>query len=91
MKEQKQDNKEETPIDPSLDLVFNGKTIVDGNDRLLVKMDEKTASVIYPRYVDMREEVKEVVATFVSSATGEDKKQIMSFLNFEDDDEAFCS
>ena len=82
---------ESKQADPALVIRWEENDMVDCKGRLLVRMHENTARVIYARYVDMHNDIKEGVAIFVSAATGKDKEEILAFLNFEDEDDVFCS
>ena len=91
-KETKSDRQEESPSpDPNLTVRWEGNDMVDGKGRLLVRMCENTGKVIYARYTDMHDSMKEGISIFVSTATGQDKDEILAFLNFEDDEDVFCS
>ena len=92
--EKKQDITNEcdvVPPDPNLTMRWEGNDMIDGRGRLLVRMCEDTGKVIYARYVDMHANMKESIAIFVATSTGKDKDEILSFLNFEDENDVFCS
>ena len=48
------------------------------------------AEMAIARYIDSPKENKEYIAEVYSYVTGEDKNKVLSFLNFEDNNE-FCA
>lgn len=51
----------------------------------------KGARVLVWRYVNMDEKTKELITKIFQEITGEDPSRVMKFLNFESDENEFCS
>ena len=63
--------------------------IRDKENKVLVEVNE--SSCLIHRYVDMDEQTKKEIGDLFFEATGTDRTKIDKFLNFESDEQEFCS
>jgi len=56
-----------------------------------ILLESKNNRVLVGRSVGMSEETKQMILEFFIELTGEDGKRIKAFLDFESDENEFCS
>ena len=61
----------------------------DSKNRLLLK--QKGRSLVLSRVPDLDEEIKKEIARFYAFNTRTPLKEVYDFLNFQEEEEAFCS
>jgi hypothetical protein len=63
--------------------------IKDKNGRII--FETQGSRFVIARFVDMDIETKNAMAELYSDLTGKNKEEVFKFLNFESNEQAFCS
>jgi hypothetical protein len=63
--------------------------IKDDKDRVLLKVNEH-GQVVIGRYEDLSEELQVQVIDIFVELTGKDRNKAKAFLEYKDDEDAFC-
>jgi hypothetical protein len=63
--------------------------IKDNKNRII--FETKGSRFVIARFVDMDIETKNAMAELYSDLTGKNKEEVFKFLNFESNEQAFCS
>lgn len=77
-----------------LNLIFgkddqNNPTVKDDKGRVILTFGSNE-QVVVGRYVDMTESVKDYIISVYDEITDEDLDKVRKFLDFEEDENAFC-
>ena len=73
----------------TLEELTDEKLLCEYKDCNSVKNEIKKLSEVLGKYMD--EETKQIILDFFTELTGEDGKRIKAFLDFESDENEFCS
>lgn len=61
----------------------------EGRELLVVQSDQNI--VAYPRYTDLDSETKDFIVELLCEFTDESREKIKKFLDFDEEDDEFCS
>ena len=64
--------------------------LADEKGRVVLKQNDKDRLII-GRYEDLDEKVKQMAIDIFCEETGSNREHVEKFMNFETDDNAFCS
>ena len=64
--------------------------IRDSKDRVVMKQNDK-GQVLLGRYEDLEPDIRDFAIDSFCDITGHDKDRVRMFMNFETDENAFCS
>jgi hypothetical protein len=64
--------------------------LTDEKDRVIASVSDE-GKIAVSRQPDMTQEMKEYIVDVFSDLTGQDPQEIMAFLNYEEEEELFCS
>ena len=64
--------------------------IVDAKDRVIMKQNDK-GRVLLGRYEDLDPDIKDFAIDTFCELTGNEINRVRRFMNFESDENAFCS
>jgi len=68
----------------------NATIIEDDRGRIIAEIDDK-GHVALARFPDMPEEIKDYLVDLLVDSTDEDSKAVRGFLNYENEENEFCS
>ena len=74
-----------------MSLVTSGNTIIVKDDKDRVLLNVKGNDIALARFPDLDEEIKNNLADIYSDLTGKNKDNTKQFLNYETDENEFCS
>jgi len=64
--------------------------VIDDKSRPLISVNDK-GGIAIARYQDMDDECKQYIVETYSELTGENKTDVLAFLNYEEETNQYCS